>query len=70
MQNYITNGFGGIANGKSGDFVDGVNKVINSIDVKQGVFTGDNLLTYNRNLSFLDDTSFVNSVASNTNNEI
>lgn len=39
-------------------FVAGIQKLINQIP-PQGIFTGDNLFAYGRNLSFLDDEPFM-----------
>lgn len=40
-------------------FVKNVQGVIDSIKNKNGIFTGDNLITFGRNLGFLEDEKFV-----------
>lgn len=57
MKNHLTAAFFGVAN--NNDFIAGIQKSVNSIDGQQGIYTGDNLFTYHRNLSFLDDKPFM-----------
>lgn len=40
-------------------FFGGMQSIIDSLAVRQGIYTGDNIFTYNRNLSFLDDTKLM-----------
>jgi hypothetical protein len=44
---------------KPDGFVKGVQQTIDSIEHPQGIFTGDNLITFGRNLGFLEDEKFV-----------
>lgn len=54
MKNFLTNTFFGV----SADFIPALQQAANAVRHKMGVFTGDNLFTINRNLSFLDDKPF------------
>jgi len=56
MKNYSTQAFYGVNNREA--FVEGIQQAINNIP-PLGIFTGDNLFTYGRNLSFLDDAEFM-----------
>lgn len=40
-------------------FFSGLNGMLNALRSRQGVFTGDNLVTYSKNLSFLTDEEFM-----------
>lgn len=53
MQNHLSTAFFGLTNQE--EFVKGVQHALNQIGSQNGIYTGDNLFTYNRNLSFLDD---------------
>lgn len=68
MGNHLTTAFFGIAD-KQG-FVDGIQKAIHSIDGGEGIYTGDNLFTYHRNLSFLGDGPFMEAFKKHTNGEV
>lgn len=57
MQNYSTLNFYGLKDNT--EFVKGIQHSVNQIDTQVGIFTGDNLFTYNRNLSFLSDEKFM-----------
>lgn len=59
MKNWSTKLFYGLKN--HAEFINGVQHCVNHIDNQVGIFTGDQLFTYNRNLSFLDDEKFMNS---------
>jgi O-methyltransferase len=54
--NFLSSVFFGI---KTEGFVQGVQKTIDNIPHKDGIFTGDNLITFGRNLGFLEDEKFV-----------
>ncbi len=56
MKNYLTNMFWGPAD--HDEFAKGVQLAINQV-APNGVFTGDNIFTFGRNLSFLDDEKFM-----------
>ncbi|HJW57621.1 MAG TPA: class I SAM-dependent methyltransferase [Burkholderiaceae bacterium] len=53
MHNYLTTAFYGLNNHP--EFVKGVQHALNQIAGQNGIYTGDNLFTYHRNLSFLED---------------
>ena len=56
MKNYLTNMFWGPSN--HNEFFKGVQHAINQL-TPHGIFTGDNIFTFGRNLSFLDDEKFM-----------
>ena len=56
MKNYLTNMFWGPAD--HDQFANGIQQAINQV-VPNGIFTGDNIFTFGRNLSFLDDEKFM-----------
>ncbi len=56
MKNYLTNMFWGPAN--HDEFAKGIQQAINQV-APHGIFTGDNVFTFNKNLSFLDDEKFI-----------
>lgn len=62
MKNYVTSVFFGARNHRS--LCEGLQKSINEIP-PVGVFAGDNLFTFGRNLSFLDDEAFVEAFRKN-----
>ncbi len=66
--NHLTTMFWGISD--NAEFNKGVQHAINHIKGQVGIFTGDNLFTYNRNLSFLEDAPFMAAVAKNISNEV
>lgn len=53
MQNHLTNMFWGLANHT--EFIKGLQHGVNQLAGQDGIYTGDNLFTYHRNLSFLED---------------
>jgi O-methyltransferase len=55
--NHLTTMFFGLSDGNQ--FIQGVQQCINSILKKDGIYCGDNIFTYNRNLSFLEDVAFM-----------
>lgn len=57
MGNYLAKGFYGLTNPDG--FVSGIYQVVNSLAMQEGIYTGDNLFTYNKNLSFLDDEALM-----------
>ncbi|GAA4417574.1 class I SAM-dependent methyltransferase [Acidovorax lacteus] len=57
MANHLTTAFFGLND--SNGFVEGIQKAVNCIGLQQGIYTGDNLFTYNRNLGFLEDEAFM-----------
>jgi len=57
MKNWTTNYFYGTKNYQ--EFINGLQHSLNQINGQNGIFTGDQLFTYHRNLSFLDDKKFM-----------
>jgi hypothetical protein len=60
--NYLSHLFFGLKDRRS--FIQGINAAFAGItaDWRRGIFTGDNLITYGKNLSFLDDKPFMAAV--------
>ena len=54
--NFLSSVFFGV---KPEGFVKGVQSTIDSINSQNGIFTGDNLITFGRNLGFFEDEKFV-----------
>lgn len=59
MKNYLTNAFFGVANYEK--FMQGLQHTANQAG-SGGIFAGDNLFTFGKNLSFLDDEKFMAAV--------
>ena len=59
MKNWSTKEFYGLKD--NNEFINGVQHCVNQISAPVGIFTGDQLFTYNKNLSFLDDEKFMRS---------
>lgn len=57
--NYLTSVFFNTANGS--EFLKGILHSINNLAAKDGIYAGDNLFTYGRNLSFLEDERLMES---------
>lgn len=53
MSNFLSNQFWGV--GKHHEFIKGIQHGINQLEVQDGIYAGDNLFTYQRNLSFMGD---------------
>jgi len=53
MSNHLPSAFFGLSDPKN--FMEGIQKAVNSVSPQQGIYAGDNIFTYHRNLSFLDD---------------
>ncbi len=51
MGNHLTGQFWGFAD--SQEFVNGIQQAVNQISGQDGIYAGDNLFTYHKNLSFL-----------------
>lgn len=66
--NFLGNVFFGTANHP--EFLRGVQHAIDHLSVKDGIFSGDNLFTYHRNLSFLGDEKFMSSYSKHATTEI
>lgn len=68
MGNHLTGTFFGISN--PNDFIQGIQQAVNNIQGQNGIYAGDNLFTYHRNLGFLDDEPFMKAFAKHANTEI
>ena len=66
--NYLTSIFFGLKDPPS--FFAGLNKALGSLFSGAGAFTGDNLFTYSRNLSFLTDEGFMRAFRAHASTEI
>ncbi|MCX7277562.1 MAG: class I SAM-dependent methyltransferase [Burkholderiales bacterium] len=67
-KNHLTGMFWGAAN--KPEFLRGIQHSVNNLDVQVGIYTGDQLFTFNRNLSFLDDEAFMRSVEKNVHEDV
>lgn len=59
-QNHLTTMFWGPSN--PSEFIKGIQHSINYLPTQTGIYTGDNLFTFGRNLSFLEDAPFMTAV--------
>jgi len=66
MKNHLTTLFYGVQN--FDEFIKGIQQAVNQLPPK-GIFTGDNLFTYSRNLGFLDDEAFMAAFNKNVETE-
>ena len=66
MKNHLSTMFFGIQN--RDQFFGGMQAAIGALQ-PSGIFTGDNLFTFNRNLSFLTDEKFVKATEAHITNE-
>jgi len=55
--NYLKTVFFGLVNHQ--EFVNGIQQAMNNIRPQDGMYAGDNLFTYHRNLSFLEDDALM-----------
>lgn len=67
-KNHLTNLFWGLSN--NAEFTKGIQHAINHIQGQVGIYTGDNLFTFNRNLSFLEDAAFMKAVQTNVTTDV
>ena len=68
MANHLTAEFFGLINGNN--FIAGVQQAVNNINGQDGIYTGDNLFTYHRNLGFLEDEPFMRAFHAHTTTAI
>ncbi len=66
--NHLPGAFFGLNDSKS--FLDGIQQAINSLANADGVYAGDNLFTYGRNLSFLEDKKLMESHAKHAQTQV
>lgn len=57
MANHLSTVFFGTNDGEK--FLDGIQQAVNQINYQEGIYAGDNLFTYHRNLSFLEDDALM-----------
>lgn len=57
MSNHATTMFWGFSDGPK--FIAGIQQSIDNLAPQSGIYTGDNLFTYQRNLSFMEDEPFM-----------
>jgi O-methyltransferase len=69
MKNHATTAFYGLEENHP-EFIKGIQHSINQIPHQHGIYTGDNLFTYGRNLGFLDDEKFMSAFNKHTTSEI
>ncbi|WP_119459810.1 class I SAM-dependent methyltransferase [Rhodospirillaceae bacterium SYSU D60014] len=67
MKNYVTSVFFGVRNHLS--FCEGIQRSLNELP-GTGIFAGDNLFTFSRNLSFLDDDAFMDAFRKSARTDI
>ncbi|MBK7315541.1 class I SAM-dependent methyltransferase [Candidatus Aalborgicola defluviihabitans] len=60
--------FFGISN--QTEFVKGIQQCVNNIQGQQGIYSGDNLFTYHRNLSFLEDAPLMQAVQKHAQTDV
>ena len=68
MANHLTTLFFGLNN--QPQFIHGIQEAVNSIGGQDGIYTGDNLFTYHRNLGFLEDTAFMKAFESHATTDV
>jgi hypothetical protein len=66
--NHLTAVFFGLDNHEK--FVGGIQNSVDQIQGQQGIYTGDNLFTYHRNLSFLEDAPLMAAFEKHTQTDI
>lgn len=66
--NHLTSVFFGVAD--TSEFFRGVNLTLGNLNSHSGMYTGDNLITYHRNLSFLEDEPFMAAFAKHATTDI
>lgn len=68
MGNHLTGTFFGVANPDS--FIQGIQQAVNSVQGQNGIYAGDNLFVFHRNLGFLEDEPFMKAFAKHTSTAI
>lgn len=68
MNNHLTSSFFGLK--ERTKFIDGIQEALNALEHQAGIYTGDNLFTYNRNLGFLQDEPFMRAFKAHSQTEI
>lgn len=68
LRQYITSMFFSVRDMKM--FGDGINQAIRAMNSPNGLFTGDNLITFSKNLSFLTDDAFMKAFEAHTTTEV
>lgn len=68
MKNHLSSLFFGL--NRPDMFIQGIQQAVNEINGQNGIYAGDNLFTYHRNLSFLDDEPFMQAVNAHATTEV
>lgn len=68
MINHLSTTYWGTKN--YSEFVAGIQQCINNLEPQTGIYTGDNLFTYQRNLSFLTDEPLMSAWMRNADNNV
>lgn len=68
MGNHLTTCFWGLRDPVA--FVQSIQSAVDEINGQAGIYTGDNLFTYHRNLSFLDDEPFMKAIDAHTTTDV
>lgn len=68
MKNHLSTAFFGTKDHQQ--FINGIQKSVDNIASQAGIYTGDNLFTYHRNLSFLEDEALMKAVAQHAQTDI
>lgn len=66
--NHLTTVFWGLQD--SGKFIGGLQQAVAQIKGQSGIYTGDQLFTFHRNLSFLEDAPFMEAYNNNTEDAV
>jgi len=68
MGNHLSSVFFGLKENK--EFIQGIQKAVDQINGQNGIYAGDNLFTYHRNLSFLEDEPLMTAFNAHASTEI
>ena len=67
-RNHLSTMFWGAKN--QSEFVKGIQHSVNHLESQTGIYSGDQMFTFNRNLSFLEDVPFMAAVEKNVSNDV
>lgn len=68
MPNHLPSTFFGLSDAQG--FMEGIQKAVNGISPQEGIYAGDNLFTYHRNLSFLEDVEMMTAFRKHAQTEV
>ena len=66
MPNHLPCFYFNVADGDR--FFKGLQEIVNSLSFNDGIYAGDNIFTYGRNLGFLDDKNLMTAFEKNAEN--